>query len=277
VALNFFFLLSAYVITGLLMRERQRKGKVNLGAFYYRRMLRIWPLYLTALVLSYLAGRMAWGCNPPAQYVADALFVGNWFAFPVNTPLPIWHLWSISVEEQFYLIIPVVAAFASPRILKLTCYAAILLGSLTLLFAPNGPGHDLWHNSFNQFIFFAVGVLLALRYPIGSLPHSSTAKRFSLAGASILGAFFVHLAVIRAFSSAAVPGWALLLIVLVRALGCSGFLVAVLGIERQPPTFFLAVSAMASTSTMSGSSNSSTGGRAGSRVRPCSPMPSRLL
>jgi peptidoglycan/LPS O-acetylase OafA/YrhL len=88
-----FFLLSAYLITELLQRERQRTGTIHIRSFYVRRILRIWPLYFLVfyglvLLNLYLPGV---GADSPEKWAAFSLFVGNWYItfkgwieYPVN-------------------------------------------------------------------------------------------------------------------------------------------------------------------------------------------------
>jgi peptidoglycan/LPS O-acetylase OafA/YrhL len=96
-----FFLLSAYLITSLLLREKTVKGSVDLRNFYVRRILRIWPLYFFALFAAVLwpwAGRL-----PVPYFAAFVLLAGNWMIILAGTPAS-WAsvLWSVSIEEQFY-------------------------------------------------------------------------------------------------------------------------------------------------------------------------------
>lgn len=100
-----FFALSGFLITYLLLVEKATSRSIDIGKFYIRRILRIWPLYFLYLILviawcgiSVLDHRLYW-------YL---LFVPN-VAFVIGQSLPLLaHYWSLGVEEQFYLIWPVV-------------------------------------------------------------------------------------------------------------------------------------------------------------------------
>ena len=110
-----FFMLSAFLITELLFRESDEMGTIQLKSFYMRRILRIWPLYFLVFYgLVILTQFVPWaGAKDPASWLAFTLFAGNWWiclhgwvpAYPVNP------LWSISVEEQFYIAIPIIALY----------------------------------------------------------------------------------------------------------------------------------------------------------------------
>jgi peptidoglycan/LPS O-acetylase OafA/YrhL len=103
-----FFVLSGFLITTLLLEERARYGHVNLRRFYWRRALRLLPalgalLAAVALVMG-LAGR----AGEIAGDVFPALFYYmNWSVVAGNNPGLVGHTWSLSIEEQFYVIWPV--------------------------------------------------------------------------------------------------------------------------------------------------------------------------
>jgi peptidoglycan/LPS O-acetylase OafA/YrhL len=111
-AVNLFFVLSGFLITYLLLAERQNTGSVSVRGFYLRRILRIWPVYfliigLSAFVLPAIVPgyHSPLAANPALAFLL-LLFMGN-FAFVVFFPYaPLEHIWSIAIEEQFYLTIP---------------------------------------------------------------------------------------------------------------------------------------------------------------------------
>jgi len=115
---DLFFTLSAYLITELLMREKERFGRLDVRAFYTRRILRIWPLYFGYLAACFAASNLF----PVLQigwrfFGYFAVFLGN-FALAVIglTPgLAMVPLWSVCVEEQFYITWPLIARYLSRR------------------------------------------------------------------------------------------------------------------------------------------------------------------
>ena len=103
-----FFVLSAYLITELLWKERDKTGSIHLQSFYLRRILRIWPLYYACIVLYVIMEHIfPVFAVPPHRIIAMALLGGNWYcAFFGWGNLALDLMWSIAVEEQFYLSYP---------------------------------------------------------------------------------------------------------------------------------------------------------------------------
>jgi peptidoglycan/LPS O-acetylase OafA/YrhL len=112
VGVRVFFVISGFLITGLLMQELARDGHIHLGRFYVRRTLRIFPPYYTLLVALGLASVAGAVTLAPHDLVRGATYTSNyyldrsWFA---------GHTWSLSVEEQFYLLWPAVLLIAGLR------------------------------------------------------------------------------------------------------------------------------------------------------------------
>jgi peptidoglycan/LPS O-acetylase OafA/YrhL len=160
-----FFALSAYLICDLLLRERHATGTVKIGAFYRRRILRIWPLYLLGLLIGVFYA-LATHYYDKARLLAYLLMAGNWYCMVHGwTANPMLPLWSISVEEQFYLFWPAVARWFSVRKMYLLAGVMILVANGWLVYY--GQIHadvdiTIWTNSFVQFEMFAAGILLAL-------------------------------------------------------------------------------------------------------------------
>lgn len=100
-----FFVISGYLIGGMLLAEREETGALSLGRFYLRRAMRILPVYFFALAVSLAAG------EPNASRAwANVLFVNDFLPFRQGFMA---HTWSLAIEEQFYAFFPlfVLAAF----------------------------------------------------------------------------------------------------------------------------------------------------------------------
>lgn len=123
---NFFFVLSGFLITFLLLSEKAKWSRISLPHFYLRRILRIWPLYFLTLILGFfviypLAFKS--GINFPFL-TAESYSALPWYIFlGANIKVAFFGagsavlavLWSISVEEQFYLIWPAILSFISKK------------------------------------------------------------------------------------------------------------------------------------------------------------------
>ncbi len=164
--LSLFFTLSAFLICELLLREKQAVGTVQVRQFYIRRILRIWPLYYLGLALS-LPFAFAPGAGRSTLIGMGwyALFLGPWYS-GINSVLstPAGPLWSVSVEEQFYLFAPWVVKRCTRRSLFAFCILLVLLSNIAifLLGRAQVPTLRAWNNSFVQFECFAAGILLCL-------------------------------------------------------------------------------------------------------------------
>jgi peptidoglycan/LPS O-acetylase OafA/YrhL len=164
-----FFFLSAFLITELLERERGATGRVDVRAFYARRILRIWPLYVfvffgLVLLNHVLSGA---GADSPAKWMFFMLFAGNWYiTFNGWIEYPVNPMWSLSVEEQFYIAIPWLASLGRRTLVAVN--VALLAVSYAVIvyyargFTPYSGFSGQWTNSFVHFQFFAGGMLLAL-------------------------------------------------------------------------------------------------------------------
>lgn len=127
IGVDLFFVLSGFLITGILVDS---KGQSNyFQGFYWRRILRIWPVYYGLVLLVYLIGphlRLAanWHISSYSPWIyvffLQNILIPDWGIYPL-TPT-----WSLAIEEQFYLIWPLAVRFLSTRILK-ACLIVILL------------------------------------------------------------------------------------------------------------------------------------------------------
>jgi peptidoglycan/LPS O-acetylase OafA/YrhL len=103
-----FFVLSGYLITGILLKERAENGRVNFKNFYARRWLRLYPALLLLIALYIPATKLFH--RHVNQAVGDSFialfYLSNWWRTFSVRPDFLGHTWSLSVEEQFYLIWP---------------------------------------------------------------------------------------------------------------------------------------------------------------------------
>ncbi len=240
--LPLFFSLSAYLLTVLLLREKRRSGTVHMKAFYVRRILRIWPLYFLAIGLAWLGARFIEHDHRSGIFIAYIFMLGNWIrqmGLTAKTPVEIGHLWSISVEEQFYLIFPGLIKFANRRILLAFAAAVsfVSLGTLIFLAFHGTPTDEIWRNSFVQFLMFAAGIALGVYTDRRGLPTMRNSYRLLLLVLS-MGLFFAA----ESYSGALLEGGAapsamrLIAWYFPVALGCGMLLIGTLGYARRLPS-----------------------------------------
>ncbi|MGM9486855.1 acyltransferase family protein [Ideonella sp. YS5] len=164
-----FFLLSAFLITELLERERVMTGGIQVRAFYVRRILRIWPLYFLVFfglvfLNNFLPGA---GADSATKWLFFMLFAGNWYiTFHGWIEYPVNPMWSLSVEEQFYIVIPFLALLGRRALVAVNLAVLVVSYGVIIYYAqgftPTSGFSGQWTNSFVQFQFFAGGMLLAL-------------------------------------------------------------------------------------------------------------------
>ncbi len=123
VGVDVFFVLSGFFITGLLARELAENGRVHLSAFYGRRALRLLPTLLVTLLMTLAAvmwlyapidrAAIASSARSVALYSGNIDFARGSVDYFGSTENPLLHTWSLAVEEQFYLVWPLLFALAA--------------------------------------------------------------------------------------------------------------------------------------------------------------------
>jgi peptidoglycan/LPS O-acetylase OafA/YrhL len=206
---DIFFVLSGYLITTLLLVEWRHTGSIGLGGFWARRGRRLLPALLLVLV----------GVAAYALFVAraadvralrhDALatlgYVANWrFIFAeagyfeaLASPSPLRHMWSLAVEEQFYLVWPVAALallrrFRSPRALLVVAALGSVASmiAMALLFHPGRDPSRAYYGTDARAHTILIGVVLAVLF-VHRGHAALRARSRSLEVAGVVGALFL--------------------------------------------------------------------------------------
>ncbi|HVS90635.1 MAG TPA: acyltransferase [Mucilaginibacter sp.] len=135
---NIFFVISGFLITYLLLREKEETGSISAKSFYIRRAFRIIPVYclniLFVLVMSLL---VSIDVNR-ANFIRAITFTSN---FDTRNSMVFLHYWSLSVEEQFYLFWPAILIFFG-RYIKPIVIVFVLYACIARVISYKFPGHD---------------------------------------------------------------------------------------------------------------------------------------
>ncbi|MBV9774147.1 MAG: acyltransferase, partial [Gemmatimonadetes bacterium] len=163
-----FFVLSGFLITWLLLKEREETGDVSLRGFYLRRTLRIFPAYYVMVALSCLNSYLRLDAWPTGQVVAALTYTVNyWNAFG-GTAVGIGEAWSLAVEEQFYLLWPItfiLLARRGPKAIAkglVAATAVVVLWRSYLVLGVGMPPRYIFQAFDTRFDNLAVGCLLAV-------------------------------------------------------------------------------------------------------------------
>ncbi|WP_346386968.1 acyltransferase family protein [Nocardioides sp.] len=189
IGLDLFFVVSGFVIAGLLFNELSKSGRISWPAFYARRVRRLIPAKATMLVgiliLSYFTMLPTGGQQATAKSAAAAsMFVSNFYFWRDSTTSyfghepgtgVLLHTWSLSVEEQFYLAVPLVilVALLLSRLTKIAVRGTLLFFTVALLVASlvaaivlSTNNHDFaYYLPMTRAFEFLLGVALALVAP----------------------------------------------------------------------------------------------------------------
>lgn len=215
-----FFVLSGFLITSLLLAERERTGGISLRAFWARRARRLAPAILVLIALA--AAFEHWGvARRQPQVFGDALaalgWVSNWrfllghrvYADLFSTPSPFTHTWSLAIEEQFYLLVALLAVVFIARGPSDTRgrKAIATFGLLAILYAALVPFGVLGFKLSTDALYYRtdirmaeplVGVLLALvLLRKGRIVQLSDAGRRIADGVGLAGLALVAFCVVR--------------------------------------------------------------------------------
>ncbi|WP_109472454.1 acyltransferase family protein [Ornithinimicrobium cavernae] len=238
-----FFVISGFLITGLMLREVEASGTLRLGRFYARRARRLLPAALLVTVATLLGGVWALPGSQLRDLVHDSigatLYVVNWVLSSRAVDYlaedagvsPLQHYWSLSIEEQFYLLWPVLVLVGlglaarsrlawRPTLLGLLALVAAASLVYSVLLTASAPG-QAYLSTFTRLWQLAAGALLAFAAP------ALTRLRPWASGLLVLvGLAAVLFTAVGVDAATAWPGWAAAVPVLgaaaVIAAGCSG-------------------------------------------------------
>lgn len=230
-----FFVLSGYLITGLLLNEWRRTKRIDLKAFWMRRVRRLVPAIIVLLVcitalFSLFNHELLTKMRP--DILPSLLFYSNWhFIFQdvsyfeaLGAPSPLTHFWSLAIEEQFYIAWPLLLLFlfkrkTSKKTLIVIISAMIILSSveMALLYDPMVDPSRVYYGTDTRAFSLLIGALLAIiwsekRIEIlkDRLPSSIRPFALDLLGAVALLGLVVMMGLVSGFSSFSYYGGILL-------------------------------------------------------------------
>lgn len=177
-----FFVISGYLITSLLIHEYRTSGKIDLKSFWVRRFKRLIPavFFMLTVVLTYvLLFEIEMIERVKQDAVAAFFYVSNWWYifqdvsyFDSAESQPLLHLWSLAIEEQFYLIWPVVLLLLLVKVKKMKnifgitlLISLVSLGAMIILAEPMQDNSRVYFGTDTRLQTLLLGVLLAYIWP----------------------------------------------------------------------------------------------------------------
>ncbi len=228
-----FFVISGFLITGLLLGDLAKHARIRFMNFYARRAARILPAASVVIAATAVASAMILGVLGARSVMGDSLWavffaanihfasVGtNYFAATSSTTSPLEHYWSLAVEEQFYLVWPALLALLAlvfrthrghvPRVPIAAVLGLIVAGSLWLSVVSTASNPtSAYFSTLDRVWELGLGALLAVALPLlAKIPAALRAVASWTGLAAIIAAALVY------NSSTAIPGWKALLPVL---------------------------------------------------------------
>jgi peptidoglycan/LPS O-acetylase OafA/YrhL len=172
IGVDFFFLISGFLITYIILVEKKENSNFNFKKYFIRRILRIWPLYyfvilfaiLTPYILSIL-GLASTNIGYKPNWWYSSLFLENYMIIQHNdfanvSPLPV--LWSLCIEEHFYIIWGVLLFFSNIKKVPYWIITIIIISNISRLYFFQN--HLLFKEILTNFDFFMYGAIPAYLY-----------------------------------------------------------------------------------------------------------------
>ncbi len=188
-----FFVISGYLINGLLVHECETTGRIDLPAFWMRRVRRLFPAIVLSVtgicaLCTVFGPDLLQKMRP--DIVPSLLFFNNWWQIfhdvsyfeAAGNPSPLQHFWSLSIEEQFYVVWPllllamfVVGARQKTMRRVVAVLAVVSAVEMALLFDPMGDPSRVYFGTDTRAMSLLLGAWLAFAWPSAAFGHSRSA------------------------------------------------------------------------------------------------------
>lgn len=211
---SLFFVLSGYLITNILMKQWERTGTIDLKDFWIRRARRLLPALFVMLT-----GVILWAAFFSSERLADllqevlaaAFYTSNWYLIfhqvsyfeSFGPPSPLGHLWSLAVEEQFYLLWPLLLGLGlrcikqRKWIIGGTVAAALVsAAAMALIYIPGHDPSRVYYGTDTRAFGLLVGAVLAMVWPSGQSEKLSAKKMLALEATGSMGLLVVILMIV---------------------------------------------------------------------------------
>ena len=222
-----FFVISGYLINGLLVSERETTGRISLSDFWLRRVRRLFPAILLSVVgtaaLCTLFNHALLDKMRP-DIVPSLLFFNNWWQIfhdvsyfeAAGSPSPLTHFWSLSIEEQFYVVWPLLlllmyrVGMKKHNMTRVVFVLAIVSAvAMALLYDPQGDPSRVYYGTDTRAMSLLLGVWLAFVWPCAAFAGETRIKRdkdnvwvwFNLAGVAALAGLVAIVGFTTGFSA----------------------------------------------------------------------------
>lgn len=227
IGVDVFFVISGYLITALLLRELQSTGTISLTNFYARRIRRLLPAATLVIVvvamLTPVMPSITWE-SVSVDIVASIFYVQNWwlasqavdYLAEGNAPGMLQHYWSLSVEEQYYIIWPLLIVIVSTLLFKCKRFINASIAGLIVLIAILSFGYSIYlsharpelayFSTFTRIWELAIGGILAVfALKLNSIPNAVKASL------TFSGLLLILIACLTFDTSTVFPGYSALL------------------------------------------------------------------
>ena len=187
-----FFVISGYLITGLLTAEWESTGTINLPQFWFRRIRRLFPaiflvIVVMAAVYSFASPLLLTKMRP--DIIPGLFWFENWWYIlrdlsyfeAAGAPSPLTHFWSLAIEEQFYLVWPILLLTAyklgaNKKLVRRACLvlAAISALAMAIMYDPAGDPSRVYYGTDTRAFSLLIGAWLSFAWPGSQLTEEGT-------------------------------------------------------------------------------------------------------